>query len=492
MDVFEKRILAGIRENHLIAQGSTVITGVSGGADSVCLLRVLTALRHLLAIEICVVHIEHGLRGQSALEDEAFVRSLCSSLHVSCHTEHVNVRQMAEREGLSLEEAGRKARYECFERCRIQTGADRIAVAHHAQDQAETVLLNLCRGSGVRGLGGMRLQSGYLIRPLLEESRDEIEAYLKRCGQDWRTDETNFQDVFARNRIRSHVLPQLIRINPRSMEHICRTALFAQKAEEYLERQAAGAAGKSVRFEEGRVFIDIQCLMQEEDLLREYILRSAVKLLKGGSGLKDIGFVHVRMLEKLLEMPPGAKADLPDGITAQRTGGRICLNIGPWTAQEEEKLYLWRPGDGLRAEQFTLEGPVFTGKMQLCASSVYGFDGETVSIELREASKTEQIEEKKYTKWLSYDTMKDNLCLRTRQPGDYLVVNAAGGKKKLKDYLIDEKIPAHLRSNVLLLAQGSHILWAAGLRISEAAKVTSVPDEHRKVICIQAGNPENV
>ena len=112
MDVFEKRILDGIRENHLIAQESTVITGVSGGADSVCLLRVLTALRHLLAIEICVVHIEHGLRGQSALEDEAFVRSLCSSLHVSCHTEHVNVRQMAEREGLSLEEAGRKARYE--------------------------------------------------------------------------------------------------------------------------------------------------------------------------------------------------------------------------------------------------------------------------------------------------------------------------------------------------------------------------------------------
>ena len=529
MDQFEERIRSRILEQRLIAPGSTVIAGVSGGADSMCLLLVLAALRAQLDFSLRVVHVEHGLRGSASLEDAFFVQKVCREMDIPFVLERIDIAGMAREEGLSTEEAGRKARYACFERLAEEMGAAYIAVAHQAQDQAETVLLNLCRGTGVRGLGAMRMRSGKVIRPLLEESREEIEAYLRRQEVSWRLDETNREDHYARNRIRNQVLPQLAQINAESIRHICSAAAILQQTEDFLEDCARRAGETCIRREGAHLCLRVEALMRCEPLLRQYVLRMAVREVRGGSGLKDFGAVHGQMLVSLASMPSGSRFSLPGGIAAWRENDELCLGMtecgnGPdegspalWLEGAPEPSEADAPGpdalmpgslipDVLASDSsFRETGQAMvdrepaqvmqprepareeTGQIGPCvcvlterllregvtvhARGIYGFGGANVTVRIRACAPPEIIPEKKYTKWLSYDTITNTLCLRTRRPGDYLVVNAAGGRKKLKDYLIDEKVPAKKRDDVLVLAQGSHVLWVIGLRISEAAKV---------------------
>ncbi len=534
MDQFEERIRSRILEQRLIAPGSTVIAGVSGGADSMCLLLVLAALRAQLDFSLRVVHVEHGLRGSASLEDAFFVQKVCREMDIPFVLERIDIAGMAREEGLSTEEAGRKARYACFERLAEEVGAAYIAVAHQAQDQAETVLLNLCRGTGVRGLGAMRMRSGKVIRPLLEESREEIEAYLRRQEVSWRLDETNREDHYARNRIRNQVLPQLAQINAESIRHICSAAAILQQTEDFLEDCARRVGETCIRREGAHLCLRVEALMKCEPLLRQYVLRMAVREVRGGSGLKDFGAVHGQMLVSLASMPSGSRFSLPGGIAAWRENDELCLGMtecgnGPdegipalWLDGAPEPSEADAPGpdalmpgslmpDVLASEalasdsSFREPGQAMVdrkpaqvmqprepareeaGQIGSCvcvlterllregvtvhARGIYGFGGANVTVRIRACAPPEIIPEKKYTKWLSYDTITDTLCLRTRRSGDYLVVNAAGGRKKLKDYLIDEKVPAKKRDDILVLAQGSHVLWVIGLRISEAAKV---------------------
>ena len=246
----QKKIQIFIRQYHMIEENDHVAVGVSGGADSVCLLLLLCELRKSMHFRLTAVHVEHGIRGAESLADAAFVKQLCADWNVPLRTFSVDALHQAKTQHQSLEEAARELRYRCFyEACR-KCQANRLAVAHHGDDCAETVLFHLSRGTGLRGLCGivpvreLPEQKLTLIRPLLCVTKAEVEAYLEQIGQEYRTDSTNADVAMSRNRIRSQVLPQLCEVNTAVVPHIVRTAGYLEEICEYLD-EAAWEAGKA-------------------------------------------------------------------------------------------------------------------------------------------------------------------------------------------------------------------------------------------------------
>jgi tRNA(Ile)-lysidine synthase len=445
----------------MIEPGMTVVAGVSGGADSVCLLYVLKQYRTQVPCELHVVHVEHGIRGEESLGDAAFTQQLCRTWEIPFHLVPVDVQTIAKERNLSVEEAGRIERYRIFEELCQSLGGQRIAVAHNQNDQAETVLWNLARGSGLKGLGGIRPVRGRIIRPLLETSRERIEHLLREAGLVWRTDRTNLEQEYTRNRVRLSVLPQLQReLNARAPEHIAMAAGKLQQVQDFLERMTDEAQKSCICF--GKTgedtVINLEPFLAQDPLIRKELLRRA---LERSTGLKDVGTIHIDSLMNLANMDCGKSVSLPGKVRAVRENGMIHLmENAPETAQEMQEYSLPVPG--------------------VCEAGRY-----RIRIELLENSPSlwqEIITEKKYTKWLSYDTINSDIVFRTRRPGDYLIVNSEGGRKKIKDYLIDRKVPRGQRDHLWMLADGSHILWVQGARISEAAKVHR---ETRKVMKIQ-------
>ncbi len=451
---FLQEVKEAIVRAHMIEPGELVLVGVSGGADSVALLLALHALQGVLGYTLRAVHVEHGLRGDESLRDMRFTQALCEQHQIPCTAIQVDVLHRARQEHLSTEEAARALRYEAFARVKAQYGAQKIATAHHSMDQAETVLLNLCRGSGMTGLGGIRPVNGDRIRPLLGISRAQIEAFLQSKDQPYVVDETNAEDDYTRNRIRHHILPALnSEINVQATQHIVRLAEDVRAAEGYLEREARAKMG-DIRPENGEVHIPDAVILSADPVIAERIVRLAIRDLRHAGGLQDIGRKHIMLLMQLFTMQTGKVLELPDGLRAVKQSGKVVLYV--------EKVGESAAGSGKVSASIPLSAP--GGETQL----------EGGTLRWRYISPEEvpdPIPESHCTKWLSYDTMSGEICLRTRQTGDYLIVGAGGGRKKLKDYLIDQKIPRRMRDAVPLVAQGAHILWVIGGRISESAKL---------------------
>ncbi len=617
MDDIRSHIFHIIEKYHMIAPEMRVIAGVSGGADSVCLLDVLEHYRREAPFELLIVHVEHGLRGPESLADAAFVEKLCEKMQLPCRVVHADVHGRMSREGLSCEEAGRVERYRIFQEVCREWGAQRIAVAHNENDQAETVLWNLARGSGLSGLGGIRPVQGDIIRPLLFTRRKEIEAYLRGAGLSWRTDATNLETDFTRNRIRLIMLPLMEQeLNAQAGRHIAEASGRLREAQEYIDRMTdaaarrcilvredcgddplamaddAGAdAGKSMPF--SPVCIRLEPFKKEESLIQKELLKRALEMCaqrtkaeisnhsnsgagepqgkngsgrnlqtvepvtrepvageaateepvagepvtgdsdtgdtdmrepQGGScGTKDIGAVHLEMLARLAHMDCGKCCDLPNGIRAVREDGILRFErrenpgnsgssgllrveqspshgksraVGKPDLSSDDVWKLHTEADGMPASPISVpsdkawkshtesEPLPYDVHLPVPGAAICG--GIRVTAELMANTpemKNYFLEEKKYTKWISYDTIKDNLRLRTRRTGDYLIVNAQGGRKKLKDYFIDQKIPRAVRDRILLLADGPHILWVIGYRIGEDVKVTENTGQVLKIGC---------
>ncbi len=235
-----QRVREYIRRYHMLDKEDRVIAGVSGGADSICLLFMLMKLKEELDLDVLAVHVHHGLRGADADADAEYVRRICDGWGVGLRTFHEDVRKLAGQSGLSLEEAGRDIRREIFLRVRDELGGGKIALAHHQNDNAETLIWNLCRGCGIRGLGGIAPVTGPWIRPLLCLKREEIESYLKNRGISYCTDETNLEDDYTRNRIRRHVIPYLEeQVNRQTVSHMSETMEQMRVLGEYIRQETA-------------------------------------------------------------------------------------------------------------------------------------------------------------------------------------------------------------------------------------------------------------
>lgn len=436
-----------------------VVVGLSGGADSVCLLHVLKKISLEKGFTLVAVHVHHGLRGMEADRDRDFCVSLCREWDVPLREYYFDVAEYARQEGITSEEAGRFLRYQSFRKEAGEHGA--IAVAHHRKDQAETVIFNLCRGSGLRGIRGMLPVRDGIIRPLLDCDREEIEGYLEELGIPYETDSTNLGNEYTRNRIRNHVIPMLTsEVNQQAVKNIAALAEHASAAEDYLNRLSLKT------YESLRVLQRKGVLIRDLTTLDEYLCQRVLLLGIGevAGGLKDIGAHHVHQVMELLYKPSGTVIQIRAGCQAEKT---------------QDGLYLSGEGAEEEWEPVEVVVPSVVRPWNLEASFEFSLINWT---------KDEKISNEVYTKCFDYDKIKFGLQLRKRQPGDYIVIDKDGHRKKLKQYFIDEKIPRRMREETILLADGNHIIWVVGGRIGADYRIT---DTTEKVIRVDYGGKSN-
>ena len=445
-----RRTLDFIREHRLIDPGDRVVVALSGGADSVCLLVILDELKKELGIELFAVHVHHGLRGSEADRDSIYAQELSERLGVPFVCVHVNAAEYAREHGLSEEEAGRHLRYQILEQERVRVKGTKIAVAHHAGDQAETVLYHLFRGSGLKGLGGIRPMRGVIIRPLLSSDRSEILKFLNERGIAHCEDSTNASGDYIRNRLRNEILPAVTeRINSGACGNILQAAETAFEADAYLEKAAERLFCEYGIRQEG-LAIPVVPMLSEDAIIRRYVMRYMIASMS--HSLKDITSAHICEMAALLEKGVGRRVDLPGGLYAERTYHEVWLKRK--AAPEAE----WK-------------------EKQLPEAQMTVFSYE----------KGQEFPKNRYTKWFDYDKINNALAVRFRKTGDYITL-AGGGRKTVKAYMIDEKIPKEERGKIPLVADGSHILWVIGYRISEYYKIT---DDTHTVLQIQINGGKN-
>ncbi|MBS6195429.1 MAG: tRNA lysidine(34) synthetase TilS [Clostridiales bacterium] len=454
-----------VEKYEMICPGELLVAGISGGADSVCLLYLLKELQKVMDFQIVAVHVNHHLRGEEAERDENFVKVLCDREGVPLFCVHKDVAQMARMQGISSEEAGRNARYEAFEEIREKNCADKIVLAHHQDDLAETMIHHLARGTGLAGLCSLKPVSGNRIRPLLCLERGEIETCLRGENREWQTDSTNLEDDYTRNKIRHHIIGYLQNeINSRSVSHMAGTAQELGQVEEFLCRIAEEKAERYVKREQDFSRIS-ESLKEEPEILQKKLLLEEVKYRAGAR--KDFTRIHGEKIWELYGKQVGRQIALPYGLLAVREydgiwiGKQEAWNAGSFVPDSVENVQLQIPGE-TKAGEYVIS----------CEIIPCNFNG---------------IEEKTYTKWLDYDKIKDSLVFRHRCPGDRIRVHPSGGSRKLKDYLIDRKIPQKERDGLCMIAEGQEILWIIGDRISQKYKVS---DTTRQIlhIRIRGGN----
>lgn len=413
--MLERRIERYITEKKLFGKQDKLVVALSGGADSVALLRALLSLGY----DCMAAHCNFHLRADESDRDEAFVRKLCDILSVPLEVVHFQTSDYAKEKGLSIEMAARELRYEWFENIRQKHGASYIAVAHHKDDNVETFLLNLSRGTGINGLKGIMPKNGWIVRPLLEVGRDDILEYLKNIGQDYVTDSTNLEDIYTRNKIRLDIIPLFKQINPSFCDSVCETAIrLSDVAAIY--RQAIHSAME-------RVMVSSDALSIEK-LLRE-VSPQAILF----EWLSPLGFnsTQIKDIMRSLKSISG-KIFYSNNWTLLRDRDRLLLK-NKTVDNEEYKL---------NVRFFSLES---------------GFEVPKIN----------------YIAYIDADKLCGELKLRKWKSGDRFVPFGMNGFKKIRDYLRDRKLSLFEKENVMVVTSGEEIVWVVNERTDNRFRIDS-------------------
>lgn len=460
MNNFENKVYEFIKVNRMIEPGSTVLAGFSGGGDSTALLLVLRALRKVLDIRIYAVHVNHGIR-KEASEDEAFVRAFCQEHEIECTFYNKDIPKLAKKWKMTEEEAGRRARYEAFEETAKKIGASCIAVAHHQNDVAETLLMNLLRGSGLHGAGAIRPVRGNIIRPFLCVSREEIEKYLKVKRQLFCHDKTNDENIHTRNIVRNILIPKMEKdVNSSAVAHLCRAAIEFAKADEFIQNNTSTVFDKMVKAGEGKLLIDLgQFRDSDEAIKANIILRCLEKLTPHR---KDITSAHVDSILALSEDSTGtASVDLPYNLVAVRSYDELTIGVKDTENSFNSEKEVEIPRTLKVGDEITFEIP----NLGIAHISILQYNGGKL------------FPSSAYTKWFDYDRIQ-GAVFRCRRPDDYILLEQEDGlhKKKISKLMTDEKVPKSKRDAIYLLTDGSNVLWVPGIRMSGAYKISDTTD----------------
>lgn len=462
-----ERVYNFITAHQMLTPGDEVLAAVSGGPDSVALLHILHSLREQLGIGLCVAHLDHMFRGEESQADAQFVVQLCRDMHISCLAQKVNVTKYGREHKLSSQVAARDVRYRFLDQAAERFGANKIAFGHHADDQAETVLLNLLRGAGPTGISGIApVRDNRYIRPLLAVRRKEIEEYCHEQGLSYRIDSSNKKTVYLRNKIRLQLIPQLEHeYNPEIVTALGRLAELNRVEDHYLELKTEEILNRLAQIDNEKIQLPVSELNCLQLALQRRVIRLAWQNLTGKN--RDLSYHHVQaVLEQCKDHEPST-VQLPGGVNCKIYQGKITFAYSsPQGAVLNICCPLVLPGQ-TKVEELGIV-------VQTAVCSRQQFRANPAKLPINEAA-------------FDYDKISDRLYVRTRRKGDRFTPQGAGGTVKLKKFFIDQKVPREKRHSIPLICTQREIIWVSGLRVGEYWKVT---ERTSKVlhICIQPLN----
>ena len=438
-----ERVIKTIEEYGMLSTREKVVVGVSGGADSVALLHILSSLKDL-KLELTAAHLNHGIRGDEADRDADFVKRTAKSLDIPFEYKKVDTQAYKQEKKLSLEDAARELRYQFFNELREKLGATKVATAHTMDDQAETVLMRLLRGSGLRGLSGIPpVSRGYLVRPLLFVSRREIEEYLNSKGIDWVEDSTNTEDRFLRNKIRQNLIPLLEEYNPKLKETLLRTAEVLRADDEYLSNEAQKQFKRIFRKNRQSEYLgDLNKYRETVKSLRLYCLRMSLDSIN--DSLEGISYAHVTSADEfLLSDRASGEAEFP--------GGAVIAKGYDWFLVTNKPLLTHK-------FSYVIEAP---GKSKF----------PEFEVEIKPASSDTLEPEDESTVYFAADKIDFPIEVRSFKAGDRFKPLGMSKFKKVQDYFTDVKLPKFMRNRVPIFSSNGEIFWIGGMRMDDRAKV---------------------
>jgi len=448
----KRRVEEWTHRQGLITAGDAVLAALSGGADSVCLIRVLLELRDKLGIQVLAAHYNHCLRGAESDRDESFVRDFCEQFQVPLTVGRGDVAQAASDTGQGIEETARQLRYAFLQETADHLKAHKIATGHNADDNAETVLLHLIRGAGIRGLSGILPRRGRIIRPLLSVQRREIETYLADLGQSYVEDETNRDVYHRRNAIRHEVLPLLRDKNPNLAETLLRQSEILRQDSRFLDELAAEAFARLRQGQEKEIFLPIQELLDLDPALSGRIIALAIQAA-GGEAEQS----HIRqVLELSRGTCPSAQLSAGGGVIVRRVYGRLMI-----TGAQDQKA------------PFAPQILPPSGRVFLPEAGIWIVCGEN----------SEKIHETIHTFLFKSDAICGKITVRPRQTGDSIRIFGRNGTKTVKKLMISYKIPAHERDQWPILADEAGVIAVPGMGIHQ--RVAPGPGDNTLQITVE-------
>ncbi len=453
----------------MLDPGERIVIGVSGGPDSMALLQILFMLSDEYRLELIAAHINHGLRGADSDEEENFVGLFSKSLGIAFESKLLDIRTLSRECGKSLEEIGRDERYKFLSLVAQKYGAKKIALGHHLHDHVETILMNVMRGCGIEGLRGiLAVRDGSIIRPLIPCTRAEILSFLDARGLPFRTDSSNFDNVYLRNKIRNRLIPILkVQYNPNIETSIARLSEIAGQEDAYLQEAVGLALSRLDSDVQGReITFKIADFLQFHEAIQRRVIKTLLERLAPPG--KAIGYPHIKsVLELIRHASPSGTLNLPGSIEIRREyealsliGNRGVTGDGKRRSVSEKLC---------RAEEHT-----FGFSYDVTIPGRIGIDeiGAIVALDFVEEIPFRMHRQPPTVIYMDYDKLSLPLRIRNRRPGDRIQPLGMEGSKKIKSYLIDKKIPRYRRMQIPMLVDSESVLWIIGSGMSERIKVT--------------------
>lgn len=447
----KEKVLKFIREQSLINIGDNVLVALSGGPDSVCLLHILCSLRDELKIKIGAAHVNHMLRGNDAILDEEFTKEICSGLKVEYYCKRVDIDIISKKNNISHELAGREERYKFFDEISKKHKFDKIAIAHNLNDNAETVLMRMMRGTGLDGLTGIKSKrDNIIIRPILCLNRQEIEHYIKINSIKSCLDKTNLEREYSRNKVRLDVIPYIKEnFNEDIIDALNRMSYLLNIDNDYIEIKVSEMFEKYVTYKNGDLIISKDIFCEHKAIISRVIKKSVMIV---SNSVVNFEYKHISEVENLAKYQTGKKIDLPNGIYAENVYGDIVLKPKNNIVKIHSQNMVFRKED------------IFEQEKEFCD---YFIKFEKI---LNKNNK--QISNNDLIKYFDYDKIREDIQIRNRLAGDKFRPLGMNGRKKLKDIFIDLKVPREEREYIPLICFDNEIAWIVGYKVSETYKVT--------------------
>lgn len=445
----KSRVYQTIKTNNLIQKNDHILVGLSGGMDSVFLLHMLIGLKDTLGIEISTAHLNHLVRGEYADRDQNFVKNLSKKLKLDFYTDNQDMEQYAKTHKISDEDAGRILRREFFKKTMNRSGANKVALGHNQDDQVETILMRILRGTGLDGLTGIQYKTDFIIRPILDIKRKYIEEYISTNKLEYVDDHTNYENIYHRNKIRNVLLPTLAEYNPDVDTALLNLGELSRRDNDYLQKITEEKYQNCREFKNGSVTLDINKLKDMDISIQTRVLRKTFVDLKGST--KDISYRQTMEMVDILSSPSGTFIDNVAGYRVRRSFDNLIIE----PKSQIQKKDLFHP-------------------LKMGINNIYG----------RKLNVYKSTKPTKIGVSIVESELEGNLVIRNRRPGDRIKLPGMKGRKRLKDLFIEQKIDQSLRDDYLIIADQEKIYWILDLRKAEHRtgksyiNIEPIGDEH--------------